>query len=237
MPFRPEPGASGVFRFAAMVVLMLPHDPDKPELHLVTDASLEPLDLIGRIELATRHGIDIVQLRLPGTSARHIYEVAVALQASLANTRTRLIVNDRIDVAMAVNAAGVQLGSRSLPIHVARCIWPSHAAIGASVHSAEEAQQAEQRGAHYVTFGHVYETGSHSTDPAHGPDQLANVVQSVRIPVIAIGGITSERVADVLATGARGIAVMSAIMRADDAAAATEALRSALDAMNERTCQ
>lgn len=201
----------------------------RPRLHLITDHALDPLEQIRRIERAVPHGVDAVHLRLPGTSAREVYDLGMVLQASLVERGVPLIVNDRIDVALAVNAGGVQVGARGLPLRAVRRLLGPAAPIGASVHSVAEALAAERDGATWVTFGHVWETGSHPGEPGRGIAILREVVEAVPIPVIAIGGVTVERAPAAIEAGASGVAVISAILAADDPAAATRELRQALD--------
>lgn len=202
---------------------------DRPQLHLITDPALEPLEQVRRIELAVPHGVDAVHLRLPAASAREVYDLAMVLQGSLVSRGVPLIVNDRIDVALAVNAGGVQVGARGLPLRAVRRMLGPAAPVGVSVHSVDEAAAAERDGATWVTFGHVWETGSHPGEPGRGVEALREVAAAVEIPVIAIGGITTAQVPEALAAGASGIAVISAILAADDPAEATGTIRGALD--------
>ena len=202
---------------------------DRPQLHLITDPALDPLEQVRRIELAVPHGVDAVHLRLPAASAREVYDLAMVLQGSLVSRGVPLIVNDRIDVALAVNAGGVQVGARGLPLRAVRRMLGPAAPVGVSVHSVDEAAAAERDGATWVTFGHVWETGSHPGEPGRGVEALREVAAAVEIPVIAIGGITTAQVPEALAAGASGIAVISAILAADDPAEATRAIRVALD--------
>lgn len=232
-PVYSDTGASRILCFWTGECLVIP----KPQLHLVTDAALEPLELLRRIELAIPHGVDVVHLRRPGGTAREVYDLAVVLQASLLDSPAQLIVNDRVDVALAVNAKGVQVGARGLPVRAVREMLGPEAPIGASVRSVKEARDAQVEGATWVTFGHIYETGSHPDEEPQSVDALRAVVQALDIPVIAIGGITPERVEEVLAAGASGIAVISSIVRADNVAAATRSLRSALDARPGRNIE
>lgn len=202
---------------------------DRPQLHLITDPALEPLEQVRRIELAVPHGVDAVHLRLPAASAREVYDLAMVLQGSLVSRGVPLIVNDRIDVALAVNAGGVQVGARGLPLWAVRRMLGPAAPVGVSVHSVDEAAAAERDGATWVTFGHVWETGSHPGEPGRGVEALREVAAAVEIPVIAIGGITTVQIPEALAAGASGIAVISAILAADDPAEATRTIRAALD--------
>lgn len=200
-----------------------------PQLHLVTDPVLEPLDQVERVGRAAASGIDAVHVRLPAATAREVYDIAVVLRASLSDSGPRLIVNDRVDVALAVNAAGIQLGARSLPVRAVRRVLGPEAPVGVSVHSAGEAREAERDGATWVMFGHVFETASHPGESPRGLDALRQVVAAVEIPVIAIGGITPDRVPEVIGAGAAGVAVISGILAADDVEAAARAFRAALD--------
>ena len=202
---------------------------DRPQLHLITDPALDPLEQVRRIELAVPHGVDAVHLRLPAASAREVYDLAMVLQGSLVSRGVPLIVNDRIDVALAVNAGGVQVGARGLPLRAVRRMLGPAAPVGVSVHSVDEAAAAERDGATWVTFGHVWETGSHPGEPGRGVEALREVAAAVEIPVIAIGGITTVQIPEALAAGASGIAVISAILAADDPAEATGTIRGALD--------
>lgn len=202
---------------------------DRPQLHLITDPALDPLEQVRRIELAVPHGVDAVHLRLPAASAREVYDLAMVLQGSLVSRGVPLIVNDRIDVALAVNAGGVQVGARGLPLRAVRRMLGPAAPVGVSVHSVDEAAAAERDGATWVTFGHVWETGSHPGEPGRGVEALREVAAAVEIPVIAIGGITTAQVPEALAAGASGIAAISAILAADDPAEATRTIRAALD--------
>jgi thiamine-phosphate pyrophosphorylase len=201
----------------------------RPRLHLITDPALDPLEQVRRIERAVPHGVDAVHLRLPGASARAVYDLGMVLQASLVERGVPLTVNDRIDVALAINAGGVQVGARGLPLRAVRRLLGPDAPLGASVHAADEAVAAERDGATWVTFGHVWATGSHPGEPGRGVEALREVAGVVAIPVIAIGGVTAARASEAIEAGASGVAVISAILAADDPAAATRELRRALD--------
>jgi thiamine-phosphate pyrophosphorylase len=201
----------------------------RPQLHLITDPALDPLEQVRRIELALPHGVDAVHLRLPNATAREVYELAMVLQGAMLERGTPLIVNDRVDVALAVNAGGVQVGARGLPLPAVRRLLGPVAPVGASIHSVEAAVTAARDGATWLTYGHVWATGSHPGEPGRGVDALRDVVAAVDLPVIAIGGVTAARAPDAIAAGASGVAVISAILGADDPAAATRELRAAMD--------
>jgi thiamine-phosphate pyrophosphorylase len=179
------------------------------------------------IRAAAENSADWIQVRDHQVSARELFDLAQAVVTICRPRGVRVAVNDRIDVALAVGADGVQLGGRSLPAGVARELV-SDLSIGVSVHSVESAVRAEAAGADWITFGHVFPTSSHPDTTPRGVAALAQAVQAVHIPVIAIGGIGTRQVGPVIQAGAAGIAVISAIMDAPDPARATAELRQAI---------
>ena len=190
----------------------------------MTAARLERAVLLAAIRAAAANGVDWVQVRDPHATARELFELVEDVIAICRERRVRVAVNDRVDVALAAGADGVQLGERSLPVTAARRIAPD-LRFGVSVHDVASAQRAEAEGADWVTFGHVFATSSHPGEPPPGLDELARVTGAVQLPVIAIGGIGPDQVEAVLAAKAAGIAVISAIVHAPDPGAATAALR------------
>lgn len=154
--------------------------------------------------------IDMLQIREKHISAKQYLEWYIACQASL--PQTAVMINDRVDAAAGVHAAGVQLAHHSINVQMARQLLPDHMMVGCSVHSIEEAQQAEQHGANYVIFGHIYATDSKLGKQPQGISALSQIVAAVSIPVIAIGGIQPKHVDEVLSTGCSGIAVMSGVL-------------------------
>ncbi len=189
-------------------------------------ASLKELERI--VPAAGRGGVSHVLLRLPEASASSLYRIGTRLMELLAGSGVPLLVSDRIDVALALGARGIHLGQRSLPVERARAIVPD-LLLGVSIHDAGQAIHAAAHGADYLVFGHVYATPSHPGEPGRGIDALREVVAAVDIPVIAIGGITRQNAGEVLAAGASGLAVISAISAADDPGVAARMLRTALD--------
>lgn len=198
-------------------------------LHLITDPRYERSRLLHAVQEAAENGADWVQVRDHRATAAELFDLTRDVCAICHPRNVRVAVNDRVDVALAAGADGAQLGARSLPLAQARRIAPG-LTFGASVHDRDSAQVAGAAGADWLTFGHVFPTPSHSGEAPRGLDRLAKIVQFSDLPVIAIGGIGVERVNDVLRSGAAGIAVISAILQAPDPAAATRALRRALDA-------
>lgn len=160
--------------------------------------------------------MDWIQIRgkdLSGQQSIHLVREAVA---AASGTQTKILVNDRLDVAIAARAAGVHLGAESLPVREVRAWRGNHAAainpdflIGASCHSLEQAQSAEQDGADYVIFGPVFETPSKAIfGPPQGIERLRKVCVGFKIPVLAIGGVNAENASDCIRAGAAGIAAI-----------------------------
>ncbi len=181
--------------------------------YLVTNRSLckdKSLDDVVREACAA--GIRAVQLREKDLTGRELYELAARLRAISKQSNTKLFINDRVDIVLAVDADGVHCPERGIPIAAARKLTGGKL-IGVSVHSVEKAIEAEREGADFIAFGPIYSTPSKKGyGPPRGLDALAEVIARVRIPVFAIGGITPERVSDCLKQGARGVAVVSAVM-------------------------
>lgn len=199
-----------------------------PRLHLVG-----PLDAVSDaafVEIATAAacgGINAVHVRLPGRPAADVLDITRQLKSSLP-TSTALIVNDRVDVALAAGAVGVQLGERSLPVDAARSVAGARVLLGRSIHDVNGARAAAALGADYLLAGNVYATDSHPGAAGRGLNWLSEIVDVVPIPVIAIGGITADCIADVMAAGAHGIAVGREILLATDPPAAARHLRDKL---------
>ncbi len=178
------------------------------------------------VEAAVVGGVDAVHLRDPGASARELWMRANALRPRLAG-RAQLVVNDRLDVAVAVGADGAQLGARSLPVEEARRVAPD-LPLGVSVHSVGDAIAAAAAGAAWLVVGTIYESGSHPGQPGAGPALLSEASRLSGVPVIAIGGISPANASACVAAGAYGVAVITAITRAADPLAAAQALRRAI---------
>lgn len=196
------------------------------ELHVISDGRLPP-GALAELAAAVQPMVDYIHLREKSMSARELLAAAEQILAA-GVPPAKLVVNDRIDVALAAGAGGVQLAWHSLPPEAARSIAPG-LRLGRSVHSAEEAVQAGQQGADFCLYGHVFPTACKPGLAARGLEQLEEAVRSSSIPLIALGGITPGNAGAVLAQGAAGIAVMSGICGAKDPAAAARAYRDALD--------
>jgi thiamine-phosphate pyrophosphorylase len=197
-----------------------------------TPASPEelPARLVETIRRAVRAGVDWVQLREKDLEGRALGELARQAVGE-AGGGARVIVNDRLDVAIAAGAGGVHLGQQSLPVEAVRR-WcragavPAGFLVGASCHSLPEAQAAECDGADYIFFGPVFPTPAKlAFGPPQGLERLEEVCGKVRIPVLAIGGVTAENAGACFTRGARGIAAIRLFQDAEDLAAVVERLR------------
>lgn len=186
-------------------------------LYLITDRiQAAGGELPAVVAAALQGGVRAVQLREKDLPPRRLFELAVVLRRATREQGARLLINDRIDIAMAVDADGVHLGAASLPVAEARRLLGADRLIGYSAHGVDEAVKAEREGADFVTFGPVFPTPSKAAYGAPlGPAALAEAVHSLRIPVFALGGVTPAAVAGIMATGCRGIALISAIIAAD----------------------
>lgn len=208
-----------------------------PLLCLVTDPEVP--DLLEAVEESLAAGVDMLQLRGHALCAAQLYQLALPLRALCQRYRTTFIVNDRLDIGLAVQADGIQLGTRSLPLPVARQILthasgPSHPLLGASIHSREEARTAVAEGADFLIAGTLFASRSHPEETGQGLAWLHALKQAVpTCPILAIGGITAENAAQVIEAGADGVAVISAILRAPNKARAVNELRRAIK-LNER---
>jgi thiamine-phosphate pyrophosphorylase len=189
---------------------------DELSLTLVTDRThTRGRDLVDVVGECLAAGLPAVQVREKDLSAGELARLCRRLRDLTRDAGARLIVNDRLDVALAVGADGVQRTGTSLDVKDMRAVAGRRVRIGASVHSLDDAVAAERDGADWVVFGPVYDTPSkRAYGPPQGLARLADVTRAVTIPVIAIGGITPGRVADVLASGAGGVAVISGILAA-----------------------
>lgn len=200
-------------------------------LHVLTDFLFQ--QRLGHAELAEaaiRGGADTIQFREKRGTVRDRLHEARAVAAVCRAASVPLVVDDDLALAQAVGAAGVHLGQTDLPIADARRILGAQALVGATATTALQAQEAEREGASYIGFGPVYPTRSKASPASvKGLRGLEAACRAVSIPVVAIAGMTPERVPEVLASGAHGVAVMTAVSCAADPAAAARRFRDALD--------
>ncbi|ELY36469.1 thiamine phosphate synthase [Natronorubrum tibetense] len=179
------------------------------------------------VRAAIDGGVDVVQLREKETEARFRYELGLELRELTAEAGVDLIVNDRIDIAQAIDADGVHVGQSDLPVTVARDLFGPDAVVGCSTSTVEEALEAEAAGADYLGIGAVYGTSSKDVaaeENGVGPERIAAIAEAVSIPVVGIGGITTDNAAPVVEAGAVGVSVISEITTAEDPQGTTAAL-------------
>lgn len=184
---------------------------------LITDRNLCKQSFFTTIKLALKGGIKTIQLREKGLTTYELYSLASELRTITSDFKANLIINDRVDIALAVEADGVHLGWQSLPYNIVRKLFGFEKLIGVSTHTIQEALQAQENEADYITFGPVFTTPSKAglLNPV-GPDEIQKLKNKVHIPVVALGGIHEGNVETVLDKGADGIAVISSIMHADN---------------------
>lgn len=184
--------------------------PDLQVCYITDRHALAPRPLLPFIVQAIGAGVDLVQIREKDVGTRDLLKLVEEAVRAAAGTNTRVVVNDRLDVALAAGAAGVQLGTRSLPAAVARQHVPSGFLIGMSCHSLDEALAAEETRADYILLGPIFETPSKLVyGPPLGLEKLREVAARVKLPILALGGITVERVKPCLEAGTTGIAGIS----------------------------
>ena len=195
------------------------------KLYLITDRRLfsDDNELFAAVEEALEGGVKAVQLREKDLETRSLLRMAYSLRELTSGYGAKLFINDRVDIALAVDADGVHLGGESMPAFAARKAAGEALLIGVSAHSIGEAKEAEEEGADFVTLGPIFETPS-KIKYGHplGPGLLSEVSGKISIPVFAVGGIKKERVGSVLESGAAGIALISAILGSEDIRLNTE---------------
>lgn len=185
--------------------------------------------LVSILQRVLSAAVPIVQLRERDLSARELVTLAREVQALTASRRSQLLINDRIDVALAFEGAGVHLRSNSLPVSAARRLLGSQRLLGISAHTVEEGLSAQSQGADYIVFGPIYETPSKQMfGPPLGIHTLEKACRLIRIPIIGIGGVTAARAREMRRAGAFGAAVITAILGADDIESATRELLDAV---------
>ena len=199
-------------------------------LYLITDrAKTAGRPLVAALQAAAHAGVRAVQLREKDLAPRALYALAEEIQQALAPLGTRVLINDRADIACAAGLAGAHLTAISLSPAAARRCLPAGALIGVSTHTLVEARFAEESGADFLTFGPVFSTPSKAAyGEPRGVEELRQVCAAVRLPVFALGGVTPERVSACLDAGARGVAAISALLDVPDIPAAVDAFAQAL---------
>ena len=205
-------------------------------LYLVTDSSLSRgRPLIEIVGAALRGGVTVVQYREKSATTRRMIEEARELRALCSEAGVPFIVNDRLDVALAVDADGVHVGQDDMPVRVARALLGPGKILGVSANNPAEARDAMAGGADYIGASPVFATPTKPDAPRPlGLDGLRRMAESVGIPVVAIGGMNAENAASVFGGGAAGVAVVSAIVGACDIEAAAREIRTVVDRAQSR---
>ncbi len=206
------------------------------DVYVITDATLSR----GRshVQVATeavRGGADVIQLREKHASTRELIEIGRALREVTRAGGALLIINDRVDVALAVDADGVHVGQDDMPADIARRLMGPGKIIGVSAATPAEARRAKEDGADYLGVGAIYATGSKpdAGEPT-GPQLLSEIRAAVDLPLVAIGGINVHNAAEAIRYGADGVAVISAVVAAPDVALATRSLRAVVEEAKAR---
>lgn len=194
-------------------------------LYLVTDRELlGERNLEDCIELSIQGGVTLVQLREKSVSTLKFLQLAIKVKEITSRYHIPLIINDRLDIALAVDADGLHVGQDDLPMLKARKMFPNKI-IGVSASTLAEAQLAQQQGADYLGVGAVFRTTTKTDAPEVSLDQLALIKKSVTIPVVAIGGINRSNLQQVMATGIDGVSVVSAILAQESILEAAKQLK------------
>jgi thiamine-phosphate pyrophosphorylase len=222
-PSEPDPGHAGEGRSVPI-----------GRLHVITDTR-GGRDPLATVRAALDAGAPVIQVRGKELNGQALYELACRVADLCAAAGALCVVNDRPDVAVAVDAGGVHLGTDDLPISAARQVLGSEPVVGATARDPATARAQEAAGATYLGVGPAYATTTKRDLPAPlGPEGVGAVADAVQIPVVAVAGVTVARVRELVDAGAFGVAVIGAISEAADPAQATEALLHALDEAGSR---
>jgi thiamine-phosphate pyrophosphorylase len=193
-------------------------------LYLVTDKSDDVEKFLKTIEEAIKGGVSVVQIREKTAETLDFYNLALKVKEITSKYNVPLIINDRVDVALAIDADGVHVGQTDMPCDITRKLIGENKILGVSASTITEAQKAQEDGADYIGTGAVFPTATKDDAPSITKEDLKNVVDSIDIPVVAIGGITLENASELNDTGIAGLSVVSAIMSADNPKKASEEL-------------
>ena len=195
-------------------------------VYLVTDSrDKTEEEFLAIIEEAIEGGTSIVQLREKTASTKDFYELALKVKEITSRHDVPLLINDRIDIALAIDSEGVHIGQDDMPADIARAIIGDEKILGVSASTVDEAVKAQKDGADYIGSGAVFPTSTKDDADSVSKDELKEIVNSIDIPVVAIGGITLENAQELKDTGISGFSVVSAIMSAKDPQEASEKLK------------
>ena len=195
-------------------------------LYLVTDSTNRDIEsFCAIVDQALQGGVTLVQLREKSATSREFYQRALRIKEVTDRFQVPLIINYRLDIALAVNAAGLHIGQEDLPVAVARRLLGPEKILGATAATVADALAAQAAGADYLGSGAVYPTGTKPGKAILPLSVLTQIKQALRIPVVAIGGITAENIGPVRDAGVDGVAVVSAIMDSADPTTAAKTLK------------
>ena len=199
-------------------------------LYLVTNRYQDSLEsFLEKVETACRSGVTIVQLREKNLTTNQYYQLAKQVKEITDAYQVPLIVDDRLDVCLAVDAAGLHIGDDELPVSVARQVLGPEKILGVTAKTVKRALEAEEGGADYLGTGAIFPTTTKENAPITLISTLKTICQRVAIPVVAIGGLTSENIDQLIGTGIAGAAVVRDLMQAEDIEAKTQAFLTKLD--------
>ena len=199
-------------------------------LYLVTNRYQDSLEsFLEKIETACRSGVTIVQLREKNLTTNQYYQLAKQVKEITDAYQVPLIIDDRLDVCLAVDAAGLHIGDDELPVSVARKVLGPEKILGVTAKTVKRALEAEEGGADYLGTGAIFPTTTKENAPITLISTLKTICQTVAIPVVAIGGLTSENIDQLIGTGIAGVAVVRDLMQAEDIEAKTQAFLTKLD--------
>lgn len=202
------------------------------KLYLVTNRYQDSLEnFLEKVETACRSGVTIVQLREKNLTTNQYYQLAKQVKEITDAYQVPLIIDDRLDVCLAVDAAGLHIGDDELPVSVARKVLGPEKILGVTAKTVKRALEAETSGADYLGTGAIFPTTTKENAPITLISTLKTICQMVAIPVVAIGGLTSENIDQLAATGIAGVAVVRDLMQAEDIEAKTQAFLTKLDDM------
>ena len=193
-------------------------------LYLVTDNSENEKKFLKTIEEAILGGVGVVQIREKTAETLEFYNLAIKVKKITTKYNVPLIINDRVDVALAIDADGVHVGQSDMPCDITRKLIGENKILGVSATTIEEAKKAENNGADYIGTGAIFPTTTKNDAPSITKKDLSDIANSINIPVVAIGGITIENANELKNTGISGLSVVSAIMNAEDPKKASEKL-------------
>ena len=201
-------------------------------LYLVTNRYQDSLEsFLEKIETACRSGVTIVQLREKNLTTNQYYQLAKQVKEITDAYQVPLIIDDRLDICLAVDSAGLHIGDDELPVSVARQVLGPEKILGVTAKTVKRALEAETSGADYLGTGAIFPTITKENAPITLISTLKTICQTVAIPVVAIGGLTSENIDQLAATGIAGVAVVRDLMQAEDIEAKTQAFLTKLDDM------